>query len=67
MSDLEVGKISFGNTRIGHALSIIQDEHLDGQMWKYECFKLQNERDKLVDEIADLKKKLEKYGRKIKK
>jgi hypothetical protein len=42
-----VGNIQFGNNRIGHAFSIIQDEYLDGMMWKDECMRKDAEIERL--------------------
>lgn len=42
-----VGRIEFGNTRIGHAMSIIQDEYMDGMMWREECMRKDAEIERL--------------------
>ena len=52
MKEQIVGKIEFGNTREGCALSTIHDALLDKRMWMNEC-------DKKDEEIARLKKLLE--------
>ena len=47
MKEQVVGRIEFGNNRIGHAFSIIQDEYIDGIMWKEECMRKENEIERL--------------------
>jgi hypothetical protein len=42
-----VGNIQFGNNRIGHAFSIIQEEYLDGKMWREECIRKDEEIERL--------------------
>jgi hypothetical protein len=50
-----VGNIQFGNNKIGNAFSIIQEEYVEGRVWKEEFHKAEYALDKAIDEIADLK------------
>ena len=67
MPEQVIGNIQFGNSRIGHALSVIQDEWVEGHMWKEEFYKAEYALDKANQEIKRLKKLLRrKSGKQIK-
>ena len=53
--NMTVGRIEFGNTREGNALSVLQDALMDKSMWMMEAMRKD-------EEIDRLKKLLEKKG-----
>ncbi len=55
---MDVGCISFGNSRAGAAIRVLKDEIIDRHMWEEEFHKKDYECEKLKEEVELLKEKV---------